>query len=136
MNKFKVGDRVLVPAVVKRVERPGGEFPQYGCVVGGFATPVWYNADAITPAPATPPTPTGKTVKVRAAVCVADDGRWVVIGYSTDKDDAERIAGGKDCIPLDAEGNYPKHDVIHFIEAEVPVPEPQTIPGKVEPSDG
>lgn len=122
MSEFKVGDRVMVPAYVNAVGL--GDNPGIRCVVEDGDYEGWYEAHEIAPAP---PAPTGKTVKVRAAVCIADDGRWAIAGGSdwgdaTSKANAYFFGAGSS-------------DLTHFIEAEVPLPDPQTIPDKVVPSD-
>ena len=64
----------------------------------------------------------GRTVRVRVAVAVEASGNWTAWG-AADTDDDEAI------------GNvYEPGDVVYFLEAEVPVPEPAepiTIPATV-----
>jgi len=65
-------------------------------------------------------------MKVTIAIAINEDGEWYAWGGSQwDKDDAKNEVEGQVCDP----------HVVHFIEAEVPLPTPQTFQGKVCQSD-
>lgn len=66
--------------------------------------------------------PEPKTVRVRIAVVVAVDGRWSAYGDSE--------YGDEDCA-TSAEVGFEGSQSTHFIEADVPIPQPQTIEGTV-----
>lgn len=72
-----------------------------------------------------------KTVRVRIAVVVDEKGGYNAVGFQ-DSDgfvwsDKEILQTAQDA--FDPQGN----EAVHFIEADVPLPEPQTIEGKVVP---
>lgn len=65
--------------------------------------------------------PEQKTVRVRIAVAIGDDGQWNCCGWRGCADeDARGIASDT----LESE-----QFVIHWVEADIPVPQPQTIEG-------
>jgi len=66
-----------------------------------------------------------KTVKVRIAVCVDPQGDWSSSGWSgaTDEDMMENASGDTS---MDAKQ--------YFIEAEIPIPEPEIVQGTVSPA--
>lgn len=70
-----------------------------------------------------------RTVRVRFAVAVDTNGSWdgVPIGVSPDDDAASEA--------LDLLGSN-ETPVVHFVTADVPVPEPQEVAGEVEVADG
>ena len=63
-----------------------------------------------------------KTVRVRIAVAVNKDGRWATYCFSGNSD-ATNIRNAFD--------NSPRGALISFIEADLPVPEAETIEGEV-----
>ncbi len=69
-----------------------------------------------------------KTVKVRIALMINADGKWSASGWAGAPDEHMRDTVN-DCIDQE-----PNHDTLHWIEAEVPVPEIKstTIKGKVK----
>ena len=73
---------------------------------------------------------TPRTVRVRVAVAVGSTGEAVAdmhLTQSTYDNDTDNSALALDHL---AECGVP-HGVVHFIEADVPIPEPQTIEGTV-----
>lgn len=67
-----------------------------------------------------------KTVRVRIAVAVSDDLSWSASGWSSN--DKRYDVAAKDS----AVDSVPRSVcAVHFIEADVPVPEPMTISGEV-----
>lgn len=64
-----------------------------------------------------------KTVRVRIAVAVCPNGEWQARGDSTHTDEES-----KDIIYM---CDLPTGETWHFIEADIPLPEPQTIEGEV-----
>lgn len=71
---------------------------------------------------AVPASPPPNTVRVRAGVAVAPDGSWDVTGFYSWNDDEVRES---------LNGTEWSGQAIHFIEAYVPLPVPQTIEGRV-----
>lgn len=69
---------------------------------------------------------TAPTVRVRIAVAVTPCGKWVAYGNVHDRDDATRKEG----LFLD---DLPEGEQVHFVEADVPIPERKTIEGEVVP---
>lgn len=65
-----------------------------------------------------------KTVKVRIAVAVDADGVWKAIGYSGARHERDMIAFAQDAVG-DVAANY-------WVTAELLIPEPQVVQGKVE----
>lgn len=65
-----------------------------------------------------------KTVRVRIAVAVNEHGHWNASGYfKWNKGEARETA---------LEGlDEPGAETIHYVEADVPIPAPQTIEGTV-----
>lgn len=66
-----------------------------------------------------------KTVKVRIAVAVDDTGRWQASGWRNQKD-SDAMATAIEFLDSTPEARY-------FIEAELLVPEVQTIQGTIAP---
>lgn len=67
-----------------------------------------------------------KTVRVRVAVAVCSTGEWFASGYSG-WNDVEAMA--------DAERDVRRLDVrTHWLEADLPIPEPQVIEAEVKPA--
>lgn len=64
-----------------------------------------------------------KTVRVRGAVAVDEKGRYLIVGDDS-IDDATMAHRVKMFGPR---GNF----VVHFIEADIPIPEVQTVQAKV-----
>lgn len=64
-----------------------------------------------------------KTVRVRIAVAVDADGKWCSAGWVDSDDSLEQTA-------LDGLDSA-RPTVVHFIEADVPMPEPTTVEGSV-----
>ena len=72
-----------------------------------------------------------KTVRVRIAVFVNDKGQWAAAGYSGGDDENSRIVACD--LTADFSGDQ---DEWHWIEADVPLPEPEqpkTIEGEMMP---
>lgn len=70
-----------------------------------------------------------KTVRVRIAVAVNADGKWSAFGHVGNKD-----ADARDIAFTNMSDYEENHDAVHFIEADVPVPQvpqPQTIKGEI-----
>ncbi len=67
-----------------------------------------------------------KTIRVRIAVCVADDGRWSSCGSQDG-----HLPRSDDDIAGSAVVCMPESSTVHFIEADIPLP--QTIEAKVHP---
>lgn len=68
---------------------------------------------------------TPRTVRVRIAVAIEDDGRWWAHGYAGDSDREliEGVSDGPNC-------------AVYFIEATIPIPEPLVIEAdKVEAAE-
>ena len=63
------------------------------------------------------------TARVRVVVAVDSEGKWSAVGASHFNDDDAR-----ECCYIDDLGT---HLAYHWIEADVPIPAPQTILGKV-----
>jgi hypothetical protein len=67
------------------------------------------------------------TVRVRIAVVVDDKGGWNAAGWNS--------AGPQDDIGAARDGHNPDHEIVservHFVEADIPIPEPTTIEGTV-----
>jgi hypothetical protein len=68
-----------------------------------------------------------KTVKVRIACAVNSRGEWNVSGWSSDKEGRGATDVAIDGLDVDDLG-----EVLHWITAEIPVPEPQELAGAVE----
>ena len=72
-----------------------------------------------------------KTVRVRIAVVVDEKGGYNAVGWKGSDgfvwSDKELVKTAQDA--FQSEGN----EAVHFIEADVALPEPQTIEGKVVP---
>ena len=68
-----------------------------------------------------------KTIRVRAAVAVDEHGHYMFAGWSggTDKDMAQNAREFFER----AEGN----ECVHFVVADVPLPESVTVEGEVKP---
>jgi hypothetical protein len=128
MSKYKFGDRVTYirysggpkKAVVITEPDDRGVFfvhvddGRSKCVDDGDLTPGWPSDDS------------GETVRIRAAVVITTDGDWGIVGSSkfddrTSEKDALWVAGVK--------GHFGD---IHFIEADIPLPKPQTIRAEVK----
>lgn len=62
-----------------------------------------------------------KTIKVKILIATDDEGKWSSAGYCDDMNPREWIC-------LD---NLSESVTFHWVEAEVPAPEPQTIQGNV-----
>ena len=73
----------------------------------------------VTPQEANP-----KTIRVRIAVCAAPDGAWSATGSGGLQDDE---------MASDAQEYMPHDSTIHFIQADIPLP--QTIEAEVHPHD-
>jgi hypothetical protein len=73
-----------------------------------------------------------KTVRVRIAVCVDDKGAWSAFGCN-DRDDKYRSEVARD-------NHCPDHHItseqLHFVEADIPLPEPATVEGSVTGQGG
>lgn len=69
-----------------------------------------------------------KTIRVRIAVCVAPDGSWSSCGWHVDIERPPRLDA---FVAADARSDMPDYAAVHFIEANVPLP--QTLDGKVVP---
>lgn len=71
-----------------------------------------------------------KTVRVRIAVAVTPAGQWNSCGFSRSsgerEDDDELMGLAID--PLDDTG-----EARYFVEADLPIPEPETVEGEVKP---
>jgi hypothetical protein len=71
-----------------------------------------------------------KTVRVRICVVVDDEGRWCSAGWTTDQ---EPPCDDKDLIAYAMESDITgANDRIYFLEADLPLPEFQTIEATVE----
>lgn len=72
-----------------------------------------------------------KTMRVRIAVAVTEDERYNAIGWSDGRPDDDELAA------LAREAIEPMGlcEVVHFVEADVPVPGIPTIKGKVAQSN-
>lgn len=68
-----------------------------------------------------------KTARVRIAVVIDDTGKWSAYGYKDARDDEMA-----DTLYDDIGVNSAQF----FIEADVPIPKPQTIRGEVLPNPG
>lgn len=69
-----------------------------------------------------------KTVKCKIYLAVDKDGDWQALGHPKVKSDDEGFATCSDTLEF-GEAHY-------FVEVEVPIPEPQTVTGKVTKEDG
>ena len=72
-----------------------------------------------------------KTQKVRIAIAINDKGEWNAFGYhleSRTESDSDTYFKGLALEGLDAACFC---EMVHFIEAEIPIPEPSTVQGKV-----
>ena len=67
------------------------------------------------------PKMTAKTVRVRIAVAVCPNGEWLAHGMSGQDDDE---------VLLYVVGRA-ENEVLRWVEADIPLPEPQTIEGEV-----
>ena len=67
---------------------------------------------------------TPKIVRVRIAVAVSPNGEWAAAGYSGNKSDNDV----KEMVFIDG---LPDGEQFHWIEADVPIPQVETIEGKV-----
>lgn len=75
---------------------------------------------------------TAKTVKVRIAVAVDPEGKWQAHGWQPRPDHVQRDAKFmQDTAREDLEYG----EAMYWIEAELPVPEAQTVQGTVTPAD-
>lgn len=70
-----------------------------------------------------------KTVRVRIAVAVDASGKWhsSASGCGEGNSDEERAEWAQEFL----DSNLPQ--AVYFVEADVPIPEPQTIEGEVKP---
>lgn len=65
---------------------------------------------------------TTPTVRVRAAVEINEQGHWSVCGgYRMSDSDAKDVC--HDCVEVPG--------IVHFIEADIPLPQPQTVRAEV-----
>jgi len=69
-----------------------------------------------------------KTIRIRIAVAVTPDGKWVAHGCSTCGNDDRAIATVDAGISKKGRAGY----VVHWVTVDVPLPEPTIIPGRVE----
>ncbi len=65
-----------------------------------------------------------KTVRVRIAVAVNSNGGWWAAGTDMLK--------GDDATAAEAASRHMPHSVVHYVEADIPVPETVTVDGAVE----
>lgn len=78
---------------------------------------------------AKPAQPQPKTIRVRIAVAVGDDGKWCATG---DWEYSDEMNGNEATESLRRQIGYPEHGVmVHFIEATVPLPESVVVEGEV-----
>lgn len=66
-----------------------------------------------------------KTVKVRIAVAIDSKGNWNACGWPDQKDKGEMAGIALDSLPGDP------YEVVHWVEADVPIPESLTVQGAV-----
>lgn len=66
-----------------------------------------------------------KTVKVRIAVAVGEDGDWYAYGNADASDDVAK----------DEAREFLPSAVVHIVTAELPVPEPVEVEAQVEAGD-
>lgn len=71
-----------------------------------------------------------KTIRVKIPIAIGPHGKWNAVGWSGDDPERcmETAVDGLD----DTEQSY----IIHYIEADVPVPETTTIVGKIAGGTG
>lgn len=68
-----------------------------------------------------------ETVRVRIAVAVSDEGDWCARGLSGSQDSDAVDSAFMHLSPARS------HEAVHWIEADVPIPTPQTIQGEAKP---
>lgn len=68
-----------------------------------------------------------KTIKVRIAVAVADNGWWNAVGWQR----TEQSEGDKVLASFARQHLLNRPSAVHFVEAELPVPEAETFQGAV-----
>lgn len=77
-----------------------------------------------------------KTMKVRIAVAINDKGEWSSFGYhlnGREESDTDICLQGMALEGLESGMGF--CEMVHFIEAEIPIPESQTIQGEVVRSE-
>lgn len=73
-----------------------------------------------------------KTVRVRIAVVVTDEGAWSCAGWSGPQGEREPDKDIADCA-RDSTMMEVDSCNLHWVEADVPMPEMQTVKGEVVP---
>ena len=68
-------------------------------------------------------------MKIRIAVAVNDRGSWNAIGWNSNKEGHESMLRSLALDGLD--GDETTNEVVHFVEADVPIPSPLDVKGKI-----